>query len=191
MPTSSVDVGYGGGTSYHGGGADYSSSYSGYPSTASTSSSPSPYRKDKSRKRGGSVMFQPWMLGVVASLFFAILALYFNSQKSFLLKQLQVKSVKDATKSFKDLKYDKKNLEREVRKLKNFERKAADLGEKYSALDVQNRKTKKELQDLRAQHKGAEAHQQEVEAYKDMISQLKQSAQRESKREVLEKYDTC
>jgi hypothetical protein len=178
-----------------GGDGDYC--YGGYQSP----SAPPQSFKDKALPRYGFTSrlriwmmrfrIYPWVLFLLLSVIFFVLATRYRSQQRHLLEEIQLNSVDEAIEAFARLKEDNRKWEREIFSQKGSEREAHA---RYSSLERSNRMLRTERDQLHAKYESPERRNEELkvvareEAWKHQVQLLQEATIRESRRAATEKY---
>jgi hypothetical protein len=178
-----------------GGDGDYC--YGGYQSPTA----PPQSFKDKALPRYGFISrlriwmmrfrIYPWVLFLLLSVIFFLLATRYRSQQRHLLEEIQLNSVDEAIEAFARLKEDNRKWEREIFSQKGSEREAHA---RYSSLERSNRMLRTERDQLHAKYESPERRNEEFkvaareEAWKHQVQLLQEATIRESRRAAIEKY---
>jgi hypothetical protein len=178
-----------------GGDGDYS--YGGYQSPTA----PPQSFKDKALPRYGFInrlriwmmtfRIYPWVLFLLLSVIFFLLATRYRMQQRHLLEEIQLNSVDEAIEAFARLKEDNRKWEREIFSQKGSEREAHA---RYSSLERSNRMLRTERDQLHAKYESPERRNEEMKiaaregAWKHQVQLLQEATVRESRRAATEKY---
>jgi hypothetical protein len=182
-----------------GGDGDYF--YGGYQSPAAPPRPPQSPFKDKVLPRFGFIKrlriwmmrFKnyPWVLFLLLSVIFFLLATRYRSQQRHLLEEIQLNSIDEAIDAFARLKEDNRKWEREIFSQKGSEREAHA---RYSSLERSNRMLRKERDQLHDKYESPERRNEELkiaareDAWKHQVQLLKEATVREARRAATEKY---
>lgn len=135
----------------------------------------------------------PWVLFLLLSTIFFLLATRYRAQQRHLLQEIQLSSVDEVIETFNRLKEDNRKWEREIFSQKGSEREAHA---RYSSLERSNRMLRKERDQLHAKYESPERRNEELkiaareQAWKQQVQLLQEATVREARRAATEKYVT-
>jgi hypothetical protein len=133
----------------------------------------------------------PWVLFLLLSIIFFLLATRCRSQQRHLLEEIQLSSVDEVIDAFARLKEDNRKWEREIFSQKGSEREAHA---RYSSLERSNRMLRKERDALSLKYESPERRNEQLrivareDAWKNQVHLLQQATVREARRAATEKY---
>lgn len=171
------------------GGTNNGSTYGGYSSSY----------KDKPRRSSNQTIVmqylkQPIIWLALAAFVLFLTTMQYRGQRNWILRQLNVKTHKDAVNIVEDLREQIRKLQRErVTAHQDTTAKNTKTDQEYAALERENRKLQKERDELRVKYESPEKRTEATriaareDAWKKQVHLLQQAASRESRRATTEK----